>query len=327
MKAVIADYNIDLRQPRFTAENALLHYPALFGYPLKGRLEDKAGLLTTEEKATYPRFKSYDNNIVIKDIYKNVDYMGGFELQGSSILGSSDGANLGKLLIYKDGKIIIRVEARSYLFKEDIVLSNDSRVSIYIEDDSIYHPGANFRYNEATDELLISRTHNGIGRTPFFDSYHRMDITVESIYWKTTEETIEFKALVGQATQTPAIFESQNFFDHHTMGKIQGYNEENPLYTLWKIFRAHGYERVKFKTVVSYFNKDDADIRALLIELAAMGFIEYDINTDEILYRKKIAQYLNNDVGRKDYDNIVLESKTHYAAMSLLNNELRVTGC
>ncbi len=327
VKAVIADYNIDLRQPRFTAENALLHYPALFGYPLKGRLEDKAGLLTTEEKATYPRFKSYDNNIVIKDIYKNVDYMGGFELQGSSILGSSDGANLGKLLIYKDGKIIIRVEARSYLFKEDIVLSNDSRVSIYIEEDSIYHPAANFRYNEATDELLISRTHNGIGRTPFFDSYHRMDITVESIYWKTTEETIEFKALVGQATQTPAIFESQNFFDHHTMGKIQGYNEENPLYTLWKIFRAHGYERVKFQTVVSYFNKDVADIRALLIELAAMGFIEYDINTDEILYRKKIAQYLNNDVGRKDYDNIVLESKTHYAAMSLLNNELRVTGC
>ena len=42
VKAVIADYNIDLRQPRFTAENAQLHYPALFGYPLKGRLEDKA---------------------------------------------------------------------------------------------------------------------------------------------------------------------------------------------------------------------------------------------------------------------------------------------
>lgn len=327
VKAVINDYNIDLRQPHVVAEDVQLFYPALFSHPIKGRLEDKAALATVEEKATFPRFLSYDKDIVIKDIYKNVDYMGGFELQGSSILGASDGVNLGTLLLYKDGKNIIRVQSKSFLFKEDVVLSNDARVSIYIEEDSIYHPGANFRYNQATDEVLVSRSNNGIGRTPFFDTYHRMDITVESIYWKTTDETIEFKPLVGQTNISTATFESQNFFDHTTMVKIQGYNDENPLFTLWKIFKSYDFKKVPFKTVVQYFRKDATDIRSLLIELAARGFIEYDINTDQIIYRKKIAQYLNNDVGKKDYDNIVLESKTHYASMSLLNNELRVTGC
>ena len=63
------------------------------------------------------------------------------------------------------------------MFKRESLLANDARVVIYIEDDSIYHPAANFRYNEDTRELLISRTKYGIGRSPFFDSYHKLIFT------------------------------------------------------------------------------------------------------------------------------------------------------
>ena len=69
------------------------------------------------------------------------------------------------------------------------------------------------------------------------------------------------------------------------------------------------------------------DVRALLIQFAADGFVEYDVNNDKIYYRSKIAQYLNNDVGKKDYDNITLESKNHYAVLDYANRELTVEGC
>ncbi|MCQ2271254.1 MAG: hypothetical protein MJZ72_00470 [Bacteroidales bacterium] len=327
VNAKIVNYTIDVRFPKFTAEDATLSYPQYFSKPLKGILEEKAGLATSEEKATYPRFRSSDDRISIKDIYKNVDYVGGFELRGSSIQGYSTAENLSEIYIKKDGKNIVKVYSRNFLFKPDNVLAEDASIRIMIDNDSIYHPAANFKYNETTKELLISRPKQGVGRTPFFDSYHKMDITAESISWKTDEERIEIKPIVGMTSESPAYFESQNFFDPSVMRKIWGYNEVNPLYKLWELFRSNGYEPLHQHEVIAWFNKSKTDITAMLVDFAARGFIEYDITNDKIIYRKKISQYLNNDVKQKDYDNIILESKTHYASYDLVSKDLRVTGC
>ena len=81
-------------------------YPELFSNPIKGIVEDKAFLASDDDKATYPRFKSYDNYISIPEIYDNVDYIGGFEMHGSSIMGASDGTNLAKLYIKKKNVVL-----------------------------------------------------------------------------------------------------------------------------------------------------------------------------------------------------------------------------
>lgn len=325
--AVLSDYSLDLRKPQVSAENVQFYYPDYFSYPLVGRLDEKAGLETTEEKANYPRFLSYDKLLTIQNIYKNVDYIGGFELRGASIMGASHSDTLAKVFITKDGKQVIAVQALNYMFKRESLLANDARVVIYIEDDSIYHPAANFRYNEDTRELLISRTKYGIGRSPFFDSYHKLDIYAETISWVITDEKIEIKPLPGQTSASSAIFESQNYFEDLKMKKLQGYNEENPLFSIWKVFRANQFGNVPVETFTNYFGKSPEDVKRLLIEYAAEGFIEYDLNHNKIGYRKKIAQYLNNDVGKKDFDNIILESKQHYASLDLLTNDLKISGC
>lgn len=327
VNAKVINFSVDVRFSKFEAADATLNYPKYFSKPVKGRLEEKAGLSTTEEKATYPRFHSNDNRISIKDIYKNVDYIGGFELRGSSIQGSSDGSNMSEIYVKKDNKVVVKVFSKNFLFKPDNVLAEDASIRILIDEDSIYHPAANFKYNENTKELLISRPKQGVGRTPFFDSYHKMDITAESISWKTDEERIEIKPIVGTTSESPAFFESQNYFDPTIMRKIWGYNDVNPLYTLWELFKANHYEPLHLHEVVAWFKKSEIDIKSMMIDFAARGFIEYDITNDKIIYRKKIAQYLNNDVKRKDYDNIILESKTHYASYDLVSKDLRVTGC
>lgn len=327
VKVLLQEYEIDTRKPRVAADSVLFYYPDYFSSPLLGKVEERAGLETSEEKAKYPRFRSYAKQLVIKNIYKNVDYIGGFEMRGASIMGGSYGDSLAKIFITKDDKQIISIQAQNYLFRKESVLANDARVVIYIEEDSIYHPGANFRYNEASGELLISRSKSGIGRTPFFDSYHKLDIYAETMSWVVTTETIEFKTLPGQTIGTPAIFESQNYFESSKMRRLQGYHDTNPLFDIWNIFRSKEFQDVPVDVFVNYFRKSPEDVKRLLIEYAAEGFVEYDVNNEKIAYRKKIAQYLNNDVGKKDYDNLRLESKNHYAALSLLNNELRVSGC
>ena len=325
--ANLKDYTIDMRYPKFHAEHAMMYYPDFFEAPVEGFVDDKAALETNEEKTTYPRFTSYDKLLTIKRLYKDVDYLGGFELRGSSIMGNSHGDTLAQIVILKQDTPVVNVKAKSFMLKRDVILANDARVVVVIDEDSIYHPAATFRYSELTGELLVSRTKEGIGRSPFFDTYHKLDIYAETLSWLIDNETIEFKPVTGQSGANAAIFESQNFFSSAKMKKLQGYNEENPLFTVWKIFRSHNYEPTSINTFIASFGKSAVDVKRLLMELAGEGFIEYDINNDKIAYRKKIAQYLNNDVGKKDYDNLVFESKTHHAAINLLNNEMRITGC
>ncbi len=327
VKAVLKTYDIDLRFPHVVADNALLHYPRLFAQPVIGRVEDKAVLPTSEEKATYPRFISDEATLPVKNLYKDVDYVGGFEMRGASIYGTGQGDILAKVTIYNEGKVIISASSRSFLIRPANLLSEDAKVSVYIENDSIYHPAANFKYDNEKKSLLISRPKQGVGRSPFFDSYHKLDMYVESLQWVTTEKRIELKPIVGNTSNQKAYFESQNYYEESVMHEIAGYNIVNPLYTLWQLFNSAGYESLTIEDVIRWFNKPPLDIKAMMIDFAARGFIEYDINNNQINYRSKIAQYLNNQVKKKDYDYIKLESKTHYASLDLVTNDLKITGC
>lgn len=328
VRAEFNRYTVDTRYPHLHVENAAMHYPKFFSTPILGTVDDKAGLESDEEKVTYPRFKSYDDEIHIRDIYKNVDYMGGFELRGSSIRGFAGKGKMAHLFISSDKqKNVVGVSAVHYLFKEETVRANDARAAIYIDGDSIYHPSAQFYYNEITAELIISRPKYGVGRSPFFDSYHRMDITAECVSWVITTDKIEFKPMTGSTNQSSAIFESQNFFNNATMRRLQGTNDVNPLYTLFSIYKGRDFAPITYEDAVRAFNRPPEDVKSLLIQFAADGFVEYDVNNNQIYYRQKISQYLNNDVKRKDFDNITLESKSHYASLNLENNELTIIGC
>lgn len=325
--ADLVSFNVDTRFAQVSAENAKLHYPDLFSAPVLGRLDEKAVLAVSEEKATYPRFASYDKTMAIRELYPDVDYIGGFDLRGASIYGTSSGDTLASVSVKRKGKVITKAYSRSFLIKPTNLLAEDAHVSIYIESDSIYHPAANFKYNNETKELLVSRPKQGVGRTPFFDSYHKLDITVESLQWNTNEERIEFRPIVGNQSEQIAVFESQNFYEESIMHEIAGFNNVSPLYSLWELFRSAGYEDITIEDCIAWFNKPPLDVKAMMIDFAARGFVEYDIANNKIHFRPKISQYLNNQVKKKDYDNIRLESKTHFASLDLLTNDLKVTGC
>ena len=115
VKATLKTYDIDLRFPRVVADNVLFYYPKLFANPIVGRVEDKAMLPTSEEKATYPRFISQETTLPVKNLYQDVDYVGGFEMRGASIYGTGQGDTLAKVTIYNEGEVIITACSRSFL--------------------------------------------------------------------------------------------------------------------------------------------------------------------------------------------------------------------
>ena len=98
------------------------------------------------ENALYPKFQSYDKRLVIKNIYKDVDFEGGFSVQGAKVIGSGDEENNASLSFKKDGQIFLITRSKSFSIRDDRVNSAQASVSIYFEDDSIYHPKLIMRY-------------------------------------------------------------------------------------------------------------------------------------------------------------------------------------
>ena len=85
---------------------------------LPGKYEDKAiNTSVNYETATYPRFSSYNKYIILKNLYENIDYVGGIYVKGNSFLGQGDDKNLAELLFKRDGNVVIRTKAKSFYLK------------------------------------------------------------------------------------------------------------------------------------------------------------------------------------------------------------------
>jgi len=85
--AEIDNYHISFKSPTYSIKNVTFYDYKYFKEPMKGLLEDKVLANVTEEKATYPRFDSYDVRLEIPNIAEGVDYIGGFSLYGRKVIG------------------------------------------------------------------------------------------------------------------------------------------------------------------------------------------------------------------------------------------------
>ncbi|MCL2290021.1 MAG: hypothetical protein FWC34_04860 [Bacteroidetes bacterium] len=239
--------------------------------------------------------------------------------------------HLQQLYIFVDKKPLVKISAQAFVFHPELIVAQNAAVVIYLETestiDSIYHPCADFNYNPVTEELWVSRTTYGIGRAPFFDSYHKLEIKSDAIFWRMNTPTLEFRQAPFQNLNKSAFFQSQDFFDPEIMRRNKGYNDKHPMLQLWELFKSHDFQPISLRHVLGSFRTSHADMKSLLIEYAVQGFIEYDLQHDVIQYKSKLAHYLNNESKRRDYDNLLWESKSHFAVLDMRTFDLIIYDC
>jgi hypothetical protein len=328
--ATFEDYRILTRSLRIEIPNVLYHNPAYFSKPQFGTLEDR--IMTTEvdeDKATYPRFTSYDKDIKIENIYPEVYYVGGVNVRGSQFIGKGDAENLATLIFEKEKQPVIRIKSTSFVLKKEQATSTLCNAAILLDKDSIYHSAIQLKYNPKNREIWLIRGKDGPERMPFFNTYHNIEIYAEAMNWKIKDANIEFADLPGPADRTMAVFESANYFTSNRVRKIQGMSETNPLLTLYDFFRLKNVKRASFNDVVRHFGYSKDDVRSLLFQCTEFGFIDYNVLSDEVIYREKLRNYLQNDIGQRDYDflqfNSTVGGKSN-ATLSLLNYDLTIRG-
>ncbi len=330
--AELSNYQIDMTKYSYKADSVWFTNDSYYSERIFGSLEDKTVAAKSPGEMTYPRFKSYQNVFLIKDIYPGIDYRGGFSMNGSKFIGSGSIEQPATLDVYNNGKRIFRTSAQGYTFQKDNISSRNAAVSIYIEQDSIYHPGLLFKYNVATRTVNLIRdgdTEN-MSRSPYFDSYHMIDMDFQQLTWQIDNPTMEMGGMAG-ATISKASFESANYFREARYGEIGMYNQIHPLVALRRLSKEKQTETFTVREYASYMKMPESDAIHLCLDLSFRGMITFDAKTNMLTIKQRTYDYLDARVGKIDYDVIRFESEHDMKGMSnatldLTSKDLNMVG-
>lgn len=303
--AEIGDYALSMKTSTMSADSVRLTSP-YFSTPILGKISDRAFKINREEDKVFPQFLSYEKSLKIKEIRPNLDYEGGFSLQGNKFVGAGTASQPSKVTLHRNGKpFIVATSANIYLSDEKVYGMN-TRIALYLNTgDSITHPGLNFNYFTSTKFVELSRPSTGIGQAPFQDSYHQIDYYVPRLVWEENGNTIQFTYEKGTSQeQRLARFESRNFFDARLYDQLQGLASMHPLVAI------HNYSYKYDKTIINEGECATAlggtveQVKPLMLQLSNLGFISYDTESKMVIVNKKTENFVRGRAKKQDYDNI-----------------------
>lgn len=327
--ALLKNYKIDMEKSEYSADSASFINTDYFNVPILGRLIDKVFSTGEGEKTTYPQFESMTKRFQIKNIFENIDYDGGFTMKGERFYGSGDEEQDAYLNIYKNDTLFLRVSSKMYVFYKDKVNSERARISFYLVGDSIYHPGLTFNFNKEKKTIYLIRSKKDISRSPFYDTYHGIEIDVSQFVWKMDDPYIKLEDIKSMEGSNEGVFESMDFYRQDRYFQIQGQDEQNPLVVVRNYTKKYKTEDFTTKEFADFVPTSIPQAHRYLMSLSYQGFISYDVDNDKAHVLPKLYNYIQSSIGKKDYDVITFTSSTknsENAQLSLLNYNLKIMG-
>lgn len=326
--AELKKYQITLKTSGFTADSVVFYNKNYFEKSLIGILNEKV-VSERGSNISYPRFDSYNKRMLIPDIAKDLDYNGGFSMHGEKLLGSGNKEEDAQLIFKRDGKKFLVIGSKLIGITKDKFTSEATNIIFYFDKDSITHPCVNMKFINSTRVLSLIRSDEGISKSPFMNSFHKVNMYFEELSWKIDDPKIDLKMLIGN-TQEDAMFESANYFRSDSYDRIQGIDQVNPLIQMRDYVKKNGNSRIFSGDSYARFLKfSPNDVKPSLVHLSAMGFITYNTVDDEVLVNEKLYDYIAARAGHIDYDVIQFPSVvrgTANASINLLNYDMTIFG-
>jgi hypothetical protein len=327
--AELNNYSINIAKNSFTIDSARLRHFIYFKEPVSGVLTDQAVSFSNKDKANYPRFETYTKEFRIKNLYDGVNYEGGLSFEGANVKGTGKSFTPAKITLFRNDTLYLKISSNEFLFSKTGLNSQETTVSLYLDKDSIYHSSLGFSYFSTTRQVNLFRTNNPISKSPYFNSFHSLDMYFEYMSWNMNESKIILSRARGSALGQ-AQFESSSFFNSDYFLRLMGLDDYHPLNRLIKFAEYYYSETFPVEEFAKWLNRSREAVTGMCIDMANKGFVFYNRVTNEVTIKKKTKDFLDSYAKRKDYDilNIVSETKapTDNAFLDLRNYKLTVNG-
>lgn len=327
--ATVNSFDIDVTKSEFTCDSSLLTHPTYFQEPVAGRLSDRAVGISSPDKATMPKFETYETRFFIKDIYRGVDYEGGLALEGAIVRGTGTNWFPASVKLYRNDTLAINLISRNFILSQKTISSYETSSTLYLGTDSVYHSNLGFSYNTESREVSMFRTTSPLSRSPYYDSYHNLDLYFEHLSWDMDNPYITMSRTRGSSIGA-AKFESISFYNEANFFRLMRMDDVHPLYRVRDYAKVYGSDVFPVEGLAKWMRMPLEQATALCIELANNGFLFYDRNYNEVTIKKKVDDYIASFGKKKDYDAITINSETRdqeeNAILDLKNYDLRLAG-
>jgi hypothetical protein len=327
--AELSNYTINTSKSSFTIDSARLSHKTYFKEPVSGILIDQAISFKNKEKANYPRFETYTKEFKIKNFYEGVNYEGGLTFEGANVKGTGQNFSPAKITLYRNDTLYLKINSKEFLFSKTGLNSQETSMSLYLDKDSIYHSNLGFSYFATTRQVNLFRTSNPISKSPYFNSFHKLDMYFEYLSWNMNEPKIILSRARGSALGQ-ALFESSSFYNSEYFMRLMGLDDYHPLTRLVKFAEWYYSETFPVTEFAKGINRPVESVTGLCIDMANKGFVFYDRINNEITIKQKTKDFLDSYAKKKDYDiiNIISETTapTDNAILDLRNYRLTVNG-
>ncbi|MEO1436263.1 MAG: hypothetical protein AAFV80_12055, partial [Bacteroidota bacterium] len=329
--AEFESYQLEAKKTGYQVNKAILYHKTFFDGPIEGRFEDKIIIGSDPTGKSYPRFTSTAGAMKIDDIGEGLEYVGAFGLSGPNVVGKGTSDQKSQMNFYSsEGKLAVTARAETFLIRKgERIVADKAEVSMYFDQDSIFHPSISLRFEIPTRRLSLKRGDQGSSGTPFKDSHHEVDMSVESIDWSIDADSIEIGTAKITGFKKPAEFQSLSYYNELKYRRFQNIADRNPISTL-KLYcenlsRSYG-EPVRVVDANDYATKLNpryqlSTIIGLINNLVEEGFIYYDSETEMITVTEKVFLWADASVNKVDYDVIRIGSNSKREANAILRLE------
>ena len=328
--AQLNNYTLRTTQSRFSADSVMFYNSRLFPEPQLGRLSENVQQFRDTISVSYPRFESYHRRYTIPEIFQGVDYEGGFSFRGGRFMGTGTLYEPASFHFNYRGRNAVTITSPSFTIRPDRISSTMSSLVIYVDEDSIYHPGLEIIYRDDTRELAAFTVQTGTGQSRFFNTYHGVDMAAEELHWNINEGKITLKTTAGMSGASEAYFESRDFYNRRNFDRMRGIDAVHPLFSIRQYSQRVGRRDITLEEYSRHLRISPDQVMMQLITLSNQGYIHYDIDKGEFRILDKLANTLMAFGGVRDYDVINFYSATQAgqpnAIIDLENFNLDVFG-
>lgn len=326
----LGTYEIETKKTEYKVDSAVLHYPDFFpSTTVVGSFVDKVIVSSKRMESSYPRFESKKGVLEINDIGEGIKYVGGFRLQGTTVYGYGTKLIPAKITVRnKSAELAYKGLSQLFVIRKGEQLSAERvETTIYFDQDSIYHPSVNIKFNIKDKTMSLYRGARGSDRNPFFNSSTDMNIDTDNLDWYMDKDSLVIgKQLASISRDREANFESLKYFSEGDYRKLQNIASTNPIAILKVTAEKEGTNFLDAGVVAKRLNSrfDVKMIESLLYDLVSRGFINYDSEENTIEVKDKVFHYADASQEKVDYDYLKIISKSDSTNASILLKEKKI---
>ena len=97
-----------------------------FPFPIVGKLINK--LVAARQANKFPRFTSYSKNVELKEIFPNVDYKGGYKMQGKEFIADGGDYAQARIIFKRNGLPVFVANANRFSLGTDRIISSGAGI-------------------------------------------------------------------------------------------------------------------------------------------------------------------------------------------------------